>query len=484
MGPGSELPPVPVVCPKEQTLQSARNKQREVICMPVRKQVTGSARKNKTAKKAVGQNGTDDPQGQLREAVSLLNVYESSSAGTVSLKEFMQAITDSVMHYGTAPGMYQCRITYNDLGVTSAHFSEDAVIYSADLRIDEEKRGEIDISLLKTTAAAGAAGIPAEVKEFLSTITALAARLIGHYLIQIDSREQAERFISVFENSPLGKSITGVDGSLQVNKRFCSILGYESKDLLCKKWKEITHPDDVEESTRIIQSLIAGEHDAARFEKRYLHRDGHVVWAEVNTVLQRDADGNPMYFITTIEDIGEKKEMHARLARSEQRLRMLLDNLPYGTAIIGDDKTVRSLNKTALNMLGYSELDQVVERPCHTVFCPADADECPIFDLGQTLDRSERVVVRKDGSRVPVLKSAVPLTIEGELLLVETFIDISEQKKMDDALKSKVAELNRFNTLAIGREKRMIELKEKINELSKRLGDDPPYIIPGLGDGQ
>jgi PAS domain S-box-containing protein len=126
-------------------------------------------------------------------------------------------------------------------------------------------------------------------------------------------RVSEEKFRSVFENSPLGKTMIGVDGSLKVNKSFCDILGYSEEELKLLKWQEITHPDDIQESARIVQSLIDGEHSSARVEKRYLHKDGRIVWADVITTLQRDTEGKPLYFITTINDITEKREADEKL---------------------------------------------------------------------------------------------------------------------------------------------------------------------------
>lgn len=121
-------------------------------------------------------------------------------------------------------------------------------------------------------------------------------------------RESEGKFRSLFENSPLGKSMTAIDGSMFVNKSFCEILGYPEKDLLSKNWKEFTHPDDIKMTDKIIKSMLAGKIDRSRFEKRYIHRNGSIVWTDVSTFLQRDHEGNPLYFITTIADITDRKK--------------------------------------------------------------------------------------------------------------------------------------------------------------------------------
>ncbi len=136
------------------------------------------------------------------------------------------------------------------------------------------------------------------------------------------------KFRSVFENSPLGKSMTGIDGSLNMNKRFCEILGYSDEELRKKAWQEITYPDDIQESTDIIQSLIDGKRTHAHYEKRYLHKNGQIVWTDINTTLQRDKNGKPLYFITTVADITNRKKDDIELYNSRQMLRLVLDNIP------------------------------------------------------------------------------------------------------------------------------------------------------------
>lgn len=131
--------------------------------------------------------------------------------------------------------------------------------------------------------------------------------------IQTNLMQSEKQFRSLFENSPLGKSMTGVDGSLRVNKAFCDILGYSEKEIQNTNWKDITHPDDIQESIDVVQTLLNGEKESAHYEKRYIHKKGHIVIADVNTSLLRGTDKKPQYFITTISDITERKQMQFKM---------------------------------------------------------------------------------------------------------------------------------------------------------------------------
>jgi PAS domain S-box-containing protein len=134
-------------------------------------------------------------------------------------------------------------------------------------------------------------------------------------------RESEEKFRNVFEHSVLGKSITTIEGKLTTNEAFRRILGYSESELGRLSWPEITHPEEIARDKNIIDSILAGERTSARWEKRYIHKNGSIVWVDLSTALQRDAQGRPLYFITSISDITERKRNDAALRESENKLR-------------------------------------------------------------------------------------------------------------------------------------------------------------------
>ena len=134
-------------------------------------------------------------------------------------------------------------------------------------------------------------------------------------------RESEEKFRYVFDHSVIGKSITFTSGEINVNKAFCEMLGYTQEELQNKKWQEITHPDDIEMSQKALDSLISGEKESTRFVKRYMHKNGAVVWTDLNTSLRCDEEGNPLYFITSIVNITERKQQEMQLNQQLEELR-------------------------------------------------------------------------------------------------------------------------------------------------------------------
>lgn len=135
------------------------------------------------------------------------------------------------------------------------------------------------------------------------------------------------------------------------------------------------------------------------------------------------------------ENIDERRKVENDLRESEARLRVISDNAPTGIILVhAGTRTIRDANPAALAMLGRSR-EEVIGNICHGFFCPAERSKCPVCDLGQQVDRSERIMLRTDGGRVPILKTVVPITFKGETYLMEHFIDISERKKAEESLR-------------------------------------------------
>jgi PAS domain S-box-containing protein len=151
-------------------------------------------------------------------------------------------------------------------------------------------------------------------------------------ILDITKRKQAEqtirdsevKFKQIFTSSNVGKSLTLFTGEVNVNKAFADMLGYTEDELRGKTWQELTPPDEVEATQKVIASLLAGEKDAARFIKRYIHQDGSYVWADVSVAIRRDEEGNPLHFITTVIDITERKLAEEKLLEYQEHLEELV----------------------------------------------------------------------------------------------------------------------------------------------------------------
>jgi len=136
-------------------------------------------------------------------------------------------------------------------------------------------------------------------------------------------KESEEKFRNFFENSIVGKSMTTIDGKLNTNKAYCDLLGYEKHELSKLKWQDITHPGDIQGNQEIIDRIISGEMDSFQWEKRYIHKKGHTIWVHINITLERDKAGVPLYFITSVVDITEKKRNEEEILLKNEELTLI-----------------------------------------------------------------------------------------------------------------------------------------------------------------
>jgi len=140
--------------------------------------------------------------------------------------------------------------------------------------------------------------------------------------VEIALKESEEKFRHFFESANVGKSMTAPTGEISVNQAFADMLGYEKEELANKTWQMLTPHEDIPSIQGIIDSLLKGEKHTARFTKRYIHKNGSYIWADVSVAIQRDFDGKPLHFITTVVDITERKRAEEIIRESETRLEL------------------------------------------------------------------------------------------------------------------------------------------------------------------
>jgi PAS domain S-box-containing protein len=134
-------------------------------------------------------------------------------------------------------------------------------------------------------------------------------------------RESEEMFRSIFETSLVGVAICSTDKKwLYVNNQICKILGYSDQELRQMTWEELTHPDDLEADVSQYNRLLAGEIENYELEKRFVRKDGSVVYARVYISCKRNEHGAVEYDIGLLEDITERKRAEEALRRSEADL--------------------------------------------------------------------------------------------------------------------------------------------------------------------
>ncbi|OHB43971.1 MAG: hypothetical protein A2Y13_06940 [Planctomycetes bacterium GWC2_45_44] len=137
-------------------------------------------------------------------------------------------------------------------------------------------------------------------------------------------------------------------------------------------------------------------------------------------------------------EITERKRAEEEIKKSRANLMKMIDAMPFGVAVIDKNKIIRLVNDKVVEMTGHSDRSDIVGKICHKLVCQTCKGDCPILDKHQQVDQSERVLLTKDGRKIPILKSVIPITFDNEEVLLEAFIDISKSKQAEE-------EMNRLN---------------------------------------
>ncbi len=157
-------------------------------------------------------------------------------------------------------------------------------------------------------------------------------------------RESEERFRLAFENANIGMCLVDTEGRLiKVNSQMSQIFGYSQEELEGMTVSDFTHPEYLDVSPGFIRRASSGEITHAEFEKQYIHKEGHIVWGEVESSLVRDIKGRPLYFISHVKDITERKRAEEELRKRTHDLGERVKEL---NCLFGISKLVERQNAT------------------------------------------------------------------------------------------------------------------------------------------
>ncbi len=279
-------------------------------------------------------------------------------------------------------------------------------------------------------------------------------------------RESEDKFKYVFDNSVIGKSITLPTGEINVNRAFCEMLGYTADELSKTKWQDISHPDDVELTERELNSLLSGQKDSVRFEKRYYNKNGTIIWTDVSTSLRRDHDGKPLYYMTSVIDITDRKKAEIVLRESEERFRKVFDDGFMGMAIanLTSDNRITSANKALCEMLGYNETEM---RNCtfkdftHPDYLSLDAEVVRGMADGLIQrHKTDKLYKKKNGGLIWATRALSRIErADGSSYVIAMIDDITERKNAEEEIRRLNEEL----------EQRVIQRTEQLEAANKEL---------------
>jgi PAS domain S-box-containing protein len=248
-------------------------------------------------------------------------------------------------------------------------------------------------------------------------------------------RESEELYRSTFDEAPVGVAHVNPDGQwLRVNKQLCNIVGYAQEELLSLKYQDITHPEDLAEGLARAEELIAGRSDRYSMHKRYVRKDGSIVWVNLTVSCVRNLDRTVKHFISIVEDATERQD--GDVARS--RLASIVES--SDDAIISKDLNgvITSWNGGAHRIFGYTS-EEMVGRHITTIIPPElqDEENGILLQMGHAkrIDHFETIRVAKNGERVHVSLSLSPVKDSGGKVIGVSKIarNITERTRAEEA---------------------------------------------------
>ncbi len=284
-------------------------------------------------------------------------------------------------------------------------------------------------------------------RQYLRLLATTLHRKVEQLKAEGRAREQAEqalqeseqRFRSTFEQAAVGIAHVAPDGHwLRVNQRLCEIVGYTRAELIERTFHDITYPADIDADLAYIHQMLAGDIMTYSMEKRYIRKDGSLIWINLTVSLVRDISGAPKYFISVIEDITERNRAAAALRQSEERFAKAFRVSPVAMTITRvSDNCFSDANERFCHMLGYSREETIGRSSLdlNMLANPADrAERVRIMRERGSLRDFETIVRTKSGELCAVLFSVEAIELAGEQYYLTSLVNISDRKRAEQAL--------------------------------------------------
>lgn len=266
-------------------------------------------------------------------------------------------------------------------------------------------------------------------------------------LAQKALRENQKLFQSAFDYAAIGMALVSPEGKwLRVNRSLCNIVGYSEQELLATNFQAITHPDDLDADLEYVHRMLGGEISFYQMEKRYRHKQGHMVWVLLSVSLVMDAHGNPQYFISQIQDVTERKRAVEALSESENRLRAIVETEPECVKLIGKGDTLLEMNPAGLTMI---EADSLAQAQGYSILSIVAPEYRKAFSsltrrvLSGESGKLEFRIIGLKGTERWLETNAVPLRNAHKQIVAALSItrDITERKRAEEELRQSESQL-------------------------------------------
>ncbi|MFA6598199.1 MAG: PAS domain S-box protein [Ignavibacteriaceae bacterium] len=264
-------------------------------------------------------------------------------------------------------------------------------------------------------------------------------------------RESEKRFRTIFDQAPIAIALLDKQGHPVIsNLPLSKMTGYSSAELSKMKFTDFTFPEDIDKDMNQFSDLIDGKISMYSMEKRYIHKNGNIVWANLFVTMLRDENGMPGEIIGMVEDITERKRTEEKLRGSEERFRHSFDYAAAGICIVGTNGKFQRVNKAFREMIGYSE-DELKNLTFTDITFPDDLS-IGLSQFGRMLDGEidsisfEKRYIRKDKRIIwtYVSTSLVRDVNQKSQFFITQIIDITDRKLAEEKLQESEGKYRSF----------------------------------------
>jgi PAS domain S-box-containing protein len=276
-------------------------------------------------------------------------------------------------------------------------------------------------------------------------------RSIANRTAALEASEQG--FRQIFEDAPIGMAVVGLDESFdQVNATLCEMVGYTERELTQCTTMDITFDEDIPQGKQNAEELLTGG-PRSSVERRYVRKDGEVLWITRTACLMRDFDGHPRNFLIMVEDISERKRAEKALCESKREVeaahhanQLIMDNSQDVICTIDEWGRFVSVSAACEHVWGYTP-SELIGRSYIDMVCPEDRvmtnQVADVLRLDGKITDFVNRYTRKDGTLVHVLWSAT--WSEADKIMFCVAHDVTDRARIEKELREAKEEADRAN---------------------------------------
>ncbi len=276
-------------------------------------------------------------------------------------------------------------------------------------------------------------------------VTVLLVKKVFAYkkMIQQEAESHQQLLSEIVQSSPSAIFVLDTDHRVTYWNKACeNLTGIRAEDILGTRdqWKPFygqPHPtmadlvvdrrklSDIQQSFGKAYRRSTLIDSAFEVERFFPGMKGGEKWLVATVRTITDTHGKICGAIETIQDVTERKQAQEAQKTTLRTLETILDHVPFGVMIVDKHKTIRNINPAALDMVKRTRAE-LIGQSCYGTFCSSDRGCCPVWDHSKRIDQAETTAHSKNGCEIPILKTCIPITLNGEEMLLEAFVNITE----------------------------------------------------------